>query len=264
MRHLRTHLGVRGPRAARRRRTMGVAAVASVLALSAAACGGIGPAASGSIDQDDAGALGGPEAVKQFKQLYDQARESGENTVVFYGPLAENFRPVFAAFSKRFPGIRARGLTTFGAGLQTRVNQEAASGQHVADVAATGNTSMLELASQDRFVSYKPFMAKDITDPYLVNSDNTIIGFTSDVRGVIYNTSSVPPAQAPKGWDDLLDPKWKGGLAITDATTAGGGLELFSRMFYDRGSAANRGAGPRSRVKMQVGGLAAGGNRCSA
>ena len=33
---------------------------------------------------------------------------------------------------------------------------------------------------------------------------------------VVYNTRFVPAEEAPKGWDDLLDPKWRGRVVIGD------------------------------------------------
>jgi len=38
---------------------------------------------------------------------------------------------------------------------------------------------------------------------------------------IAYNTEAVSAAQAPKDWDDVLDPKWKGKLLIRDPIASG-------------------------------------------
>ena len=39
-----------------------------------------------------------------------------------------------------------------------------------------------------------------------------------------YNTELVPADQAPKRWEDLLHPRWKGKLVITDAASSASAL----------------------------------------
>jgi iron(III) transport system substrate-binding protein len=53
-----------------------------------------------------------------------------------------------------------------------------------------------------------------------------------------FNTRLVPPATAPKNLRDLLDPRWKGKMAITSTTTGsrwiGNALETMGREFLDK------------------------------
>jgi len=46
--------------------------------------------------------------------------------------------------------------------------------------------------------------------------------------GMAYNTEMVSADEAPKTWEDLLDPKWKGKLALTDAASASSALHWFA------------------------------------
>ena len=39
--------------------------------------------------------------------------------------------------------------------------------------------------------------------------------------GIAYNPQKVSKEEAPKTWEDLLDPKWKGQIVMTDPGTAG-------------------------------------------
>jgi iron(III) transport system substrate-binding protein len=45
-----------------------------------------------------------------------------------------------------------------------------------------------------------------------------------------YNTELVKAADAPKTWTDLLDPKWKGKLVMTDAASANAALHWYAAM----------------------------------
>ena len=39
--------------------------------------------------------------------------------------------------------------------------------------------------------------------------------------GILINTDLVKPADEPKSWQDLLDPKWKGKIVMFDPTISG-------------------------------------------
>ena len=47
------------------------------------------------------------------------------------------------------------------------------------------------------------------------------IGTNLHLLVVLQNTKSVPEAEGPKSWADLLDPKWKGKIAFTDPANSG-------------------------------------------
>ncbi len=53
-----------------------------------------------------------------------------------------------------------------------------------------------------------------------------------------FNNQLIPSASAPRGLKDLLDPKWKGKMAITNTTTGarwlGNALESLGREFLDK------------------------------
>jgi len=55
---------------------------------------------------------------------------------------------------------------------------------------------------------------------------------------VIYNTDIVAPADVPKTWEDLADPKWKGKLAVDDPKGLNVGGSLFAHLYPIMGEAA--------------------------
>jgi iron(III) transport system substrate-binding protein len=51
---------------------------------------------------------------------------------------------------------------------------------------------------------------------------------SGEAMSMAYNTEMISAEEAPKTWEDLLDPKWKGKLALTDAASASSALHWFA------------------------------------
>ena len=51
---------------------------------------------------------------------------------------------------------------------------------------------------------------------------------SGEAMSIAYNTEMISADEAPKTWEDLLDPKWKGKLALTDAASASSALHWFA------------------------------------
>ncbi len=58
-------------------------------------------------------------------------------------------------------------------------------------------------------------------DPKVINFDSGTVSFANQFTLPAYNKKTLPAKDVPRTWNDLLDPKWKGGkLGVTKATPA--------------------------------------------
>lgn len=72
---------------------------------------------------------------------------------------------------------------------------------------------------------YVPPEFKDMpvqqSNVYLRDADWHFVGAEVFVIGFVYNPKTLPKEQAPKTWDDLLDPKWKGQIQMPNPAASG-------------------------------------------
>src|SRR5690606_23467479 len=59
-------------------------------------------------------------------------------------------------------------------------------------------------------------------------------GYWTPIKALVccmaYNADIIKPEEAPKKWEDLLDPKWKGKMVTADAFSSGGTLHWFGAL----------------------------------
>lgn len=210
-------------------------AAAAVFTLTACASGGgnttggtsAAPTESASVDTD---ALG-PQAA-ELQALYDAALEEGEEKVVVYAGQYTRMKPIFDAFSARFPGIRIEGKDIFGAPMETTIGQEVASQPaERGDIADTADTTMLNLADAGLLEPYKPPAAEGVEGDQLVYEDNLLTAGHYSFFGNMVNTDVVD--NVPQSWEDLLDPELSGKVTIQDPTKAGSGNGILTTLAND-------------------------------
>jgi iron(III) transport system substrate-binding protein len=150
------------------------------------------------------------------------AAASKEGTVNFYGPStlqAEGTQAIAQAFNKKYrTNINVNFIPS---GSMTRDVGK------VATLAATGAPPEWDVmvATDAHHASlwlrklHKPFDYKSLgLDEKLIDHDSSSITFVHQYIVPAYNSSMVSPQDAPKSWQDLLQPKWKGKVGVTTAT----------------------------------------------
>jgi iron(III) transport system substrate-binding protein len=151
-----------------------------------------------------------PPASAITPQLIEAAKKDGK--VVWYTsidlPLAEK---IAKSFETKFPGITVRVERTGAERVFQRIAQEYGSNIHAVDVANSSDAAHLIVwKGQNLLEAYVPedvakFYPAEHKDP-----DGMFASFRVWVCVIAYNTNLVKKEEAPKGFADLLDPKWKG------------------------------------------------------
>ncbi|MFT4413973.1 ABC transporter substrate-binding protein [Fredinandcohnia humi] len=67
------------------------------------------------------------------------------------------------------------------------------------------------------------------------HQDGKYVGVEVFVLGFAYNTELVSEEEAPKTWDDLLDPKWKGKIQLPNPAASGTATLLVLSQIMERG-----------------------------
>ena len=118
--------------------------------------------------------------------------------------------------------------------------------------------------------AYVPDMAQDwdvVENGIKVkHQDGKYVGVEVFVLGFTYNTELVSEDEAPKTWDDLLDPKWKGKIQFSNPAASGTatlmvlsqmmqrgedeGWEFFQKLADQANSIPDSGSGPTKAVAM--------------
>ena len=168
-----------------------------------------------------AGCGGGDKKADAPKKDAPKAA-AATDTVMLYSSMQEDqLNAVKKAFEKKYPNIKMDYYFAGTGKVITKIATEAKSGQVAADVIWVGDPA--------DYIGFKKLgILQKYESPEAKNIDKAFIdpeGFYTGARmmnmGIAYNTTKVKKEEAPKTWNDLLDPKWKGQIVMTDPGTAG-------------------------------------------
>jgi len=159
-------------------------------------------------------------------KYYEAAKREGK--LVIYGvgnPTLYN--PIRDAFVARFPGIQLEGVDQRGRESREKVLAEQQSRNYVVDVVVSGFDTQSELLANN-FI--EPYQAAEIPQviPELVTPGGNFNPRTVSIFTMTVNTNLVPASDEPKTWQDVLDPKWRGKLAMDDPRGSGPGGTIIS------------------------------------
>ncbi|MEI6537478.1 MAG: extracellular solute-binding protein, partial [Verrucomicrobiaceae bacterium] len=172
----------------------------------------------------DVAGLVGPE---RQQILEEGARREGE--LLWIGSFNEdNAKPILDAFAKRYPFIKVNRVRTDSTKALQRVLAEFRARSSRTDLITSSAVVELKRAGTIqafRSPSLDAYAAED-KDP-----EGFYAPFCFYYFGMAaYNTDLVKPAEAPKSYDDLLDPKWKAQIVINTGSSGASFFISFLRM----------------------------------
>jgi iron(III) transport system substrate-binding protein len=147
-----------------------------------------------------------------------------EGQVTYYSAMIVNqaLRPLTAAFQKKYPFIKMTFWRADSEDIQTRMSAEVRAKKLVVDIAEGTGIGELAVRSGLAQEAWSPQLA-DIPE-YMRDSRRLWVPTRMSYFGMAYNTRLVPPDAAPKTYEDLLDPKWKGKMVWPLLTHVGAPL----------------------------------------
>jgi iron(III) transport system substrate-binding protein len=153
--------------------------------------------------------------------LEEGARKEGK--LIFYTSLAVPIvRPLMSAFEKRYPYIKIIIWRAGGESLLPKILEEYKFGKHLCDVVEGTQLVMIMLQKVGVLQPYYSPHIANIQEGSITKAPGKgafAVAFRESGIGLGYNTKQITREGIPKTYQDLLDPKWKGKVAIVSGNT---------------------------------------------
>jgi iron(III) transport system substrate-binding protein len=151
---------------------------------------------------------------KVSQELYPKAKQEG-NLIVYSVWDVEHLTVITNAFMKRYPGIKATYWQARNPEIVTRALTEFQGGQSSFDVVLSDNAPPV-IRAAGAIQNYET-VQKDV----LYLHDPTMPTVSLQIQALAYNTKKMKPADLPKTWEEVANPKYKGMIALDDPMRAG-------------------------------------------
>ena len=177
------------------------------------------------------------QGADREKILIDGAKREGQFTLYTSHTW---FKTFVKEFEKKYPFVKASEWRNDSKNVIRKVLEEAKAGRVLVDVVETTADGMGVLKREGLFQEYYSPEARYYPKELKPKGKNGFFYLPNreTYNSLGFNTKLIPPASAPRNLKDLLDPKWKGKMAITSTTTGarwiGNALESLGREFVDK------------------------------
>src|SRR5262244_2308244 len=151
-------------------------------------------------------------AEQRLQALMEGAKKEG--IVYHYGSInAPDNDELTRAFNKQYPFVEVRYIRLGAEQIVNRAMTEYRSGVAGADVISMRGTFMPELWEKKIIARYRSPMTAFLRQSFTDSEGLTATTFATGYA-MIFNTTRVKPSEAPKSYEDLLNPRWKGRLIL--------------------------------------------------
>jgi iron(III) transport system substrate-binding protein len=157
-----------------------------------------------------------PRQMEGFKSCADIEKAEAEGAFTLYSTDPEQGQvKLLASFNKMFPKIKTSYVRLQAGALYAKVLSERQAKSYLVDVIQISDMGMiLDFQKRGGFRQYiSPEMAA-FKPEYKSTPEGFFTWGSIIMGGIAYNPNNVTAAEAPKKWEDLLDPKWKDAINV--------------------------------------------------
>lgn len=183
-------------------------------------------------------------ASAAWKQLVVAAKKEGR-VVVSIPTSAELRKELDSEFKKAFPGIELELNAARGSSNINKIAEEQNAGVNTMDIHLGGSASIVTGLLAPGFLEpvMPVMMLPEVRDPkywwgghiWADNAKKYIYSFTAFMTESIWRNTTLVKPEEINSWESLLDPKWKGKIAILDPRSPGAGESNWSFLLRIKG-----------------------------
>jgi iron(III) transport system substrate-binding protein len=146
------------------------------------------------------------------EQLIAGAKKEGK-LVVYASATVPQLQMYFGTFNKRYPFIKTEFFRTGKQKLVSKILFEEQAKQHIADVIHTSVIETNILKKRGALSKYVPLESASLPAHY---KDPEGMWTSAYASGTLlgYNSRQIKRVNAPKNYDELLNPRWKNAIAL--------------------------------------------------
>ncbi len=177
------------------------------------------------------------QGADREKILVEGAKREGQFTLYTSHTW---FRTFVKEFEKKYPFVKANEWRNDSKTLIRKVLEEAKSGRVLVDVVESTADGMGLIKREGLFQEYYSPEARYYPSELKPKGKNGFFYLPNreTYSSLGFNTKLIPPANAPRSLKDLIDPRWKGKMAITGTSTGvrwiGNVLDVMGREFLEK------------------------------
>ncbi|MGH8544806.1 MAG: ABC transporter substrate-binding protein [Gammaproteobacteria bacterium] len=133
-----------------------------------------------------------------------------EGKLTWYTAMSiRDSKSILETFAKKYPFVKTELVRATGERLINRITTETLAGKWLFDVVSTNGLAVMESKLLAYVSPEAGAYGKQFKDP-----ESRWTGYDHNYYVLTYNTDKVTAQEVPKGYSDLLDPKWKGKIVI--------------------------------------------------